>query len=110
MDTQNDVKFKRLAAADQPKDRLYEMSLRFTADSGVRDLDDMIQACMPGEPLPRIQNAVTLHMKLTIPFIPDDDTIEEYCKIIEKNTKGQKTVLDGVRFAGYDWIYAVDKN
>ena len=110
MDAQNDVKFKRLATADQPKDRLYEMSLRFTADSGVRDLDDMVRACMPGEPLPRVQDAVTLHMTQTVPFIPDDDMIAEYCRIIEKNAKGQKTVLDGVRFAGYDYIYAVDKN
>lgn len=103
------LKTRRITAAGQPRDRLYEMSIRFTGNAGIRAVDDMLSQCFPGEGLPRLQNAVTVRMRQTAPFIPDDETLAGYARIIQEAHSKGGTVLDGVRFDGYDYIYAVEQ-
>lgn len=108
-DEKKEKKFARLPAKEQPRDRLYEMSIRFTGNAGVRAIDDMLSQCFPGEGLPRLKDAVTLRLRQVAPFIPDDDTLKEYARIIQESHSKGDTVLDNIRFDGYDYLYAVEE-
>lgn len=102
------LKTRRIPAGSQPRDRLYEMSMRFTGNAGIRSIDDMLSQCFPGEGLPRLQNAVTVRMRQVAPFIPDDETLAGYARIIQESYSKGDAVLDAVRFDGYDYLYAVE--
>lgn len=108
-DAKKEMKTTRIPAKAQPRDRLYEMSIRFVGSAGIRSIDDMLSQCFPGEGLPRLQNAVTVRMRQIAPFIPDDETLAGYARIIQESYSKGDTVLDAVRFDGYDYLYAVEE-
>lgn len=98
----------RLSAQNQPKDRLYEMSLRFICDAVPKDIADMLDFCGMQE-TPVIKNALTLRITQTINFIPDDNVIAAYMEMLtaENNNSNKNTKITNIRFDGYDYIYAV---
>lgn len=85
---------------------LYEMSIRFVADVDIPSITDMLNQCGFNEH-PVVPEAIKLNIAQTIPFIPDEKTLEEYAKVLE-NTKTNKDVsIHNVRFECYEYIYAV---
>lgn len=101
-------KFRRLPTDAQPRNQMYEMSMRFKADAGIRAIDDMLSQCFPGEGLPRLQDALVLRMHQVVPFVPDDGMLAGYAKLLQDGYAKTDTVLSNVRFDGYDYLYAVE--
>lgn len=101
------VKTRILPAEKQPRTMLYEMSIRFKADAGLKTLDGMLDACFPGERI-SVKDGLVLRMTQTVPFIPDPHTLEKYAKILEDAySKNPEARVSNVRFDGYDFLYAV---
>lgn len=85
----------------------YEMKLNFKADMGVASMDDFLEH-MGMHELPTLENAMTLSIEQTVPFIPDETMIKAYAKTL-KETKLDKLVVRDIRFDGYEYIYPVYK-
>lgn len=101
-------KYTGIDVAEQPKDRLYSMKLRFKADAGIKELETLTAACGFKE-VPVAVDAVTLHMEQVVPFIPDDRTLDKYASILlEGYNKAHPDIrLHSLRFDGYEYLYAV---
>ena len=85
---------------------LYEMSMRFRADTGLASLDETLKQAGFQE-MPRAAGAATVRIAQTVPFIPDDDTIRKYEAIVGQAESAGGVSLSGAVFDGYDYIYAV---
>lgn len=91
-----------IPVSSQPRDRWYEMSIRFVADAVVS------LPGIPGEALGvTAPNAVVTHVRQVVPFIPDAETLAKYASAIESKTNGQ-TSLRNARFEGYEYLRAVE--
>lgn len=99
--------YTTVSVAEQPKDRLYAMKLRFKANAGVKELEELTAACGFRE-VPVAVDAVTLHMEQVVPFIPDDGTLARYADILlESYNKAHPDIrLHSLRFDGYEYLYA----
>lgn len=87
---------------------LYEMSIRLKADIGIKSIDAVIEACFPGQ-RPSLQDGLVLRMHQVVAFVPDDETLAAYARILEENYDPGDTRISNVRFDGYDYIYAIRK-
>ena len=85
---------------------LYEMRMRFTADGGLKSLDDFMSA-MGDTGKFSAKKIVTLHMEQTVPFIPDDDILAKYAEALRSSYSNGDIVLREVRFDGYEYLRAV---
>lgn len=93
---------------NQPRGMLYEMSIRFKADAGLKSMDGLLDACFPGERL-SVKDALVLRMTQTVPFIPDPHTLEKYAAALQDAySKNPEARISNVRFDGYDFLYAVE--
>lgn len=105
---ENKAKPTRLPVADQPKGTMYEMSMRFVGDAGLKSINDMLSYCGLQDRV-IAEQAVTLRIEQVVPFIPDDDTIQKYIQVLTEahaESKSEITV-ENIRFDGYDYLYAV---
>ena len=82
---------------------LYKMKLVFSADAGLKSVDDMLDHLGFGEK-PVARNALELSMEQTVPFIPTKEHIQAYEKAILDSYKDKTTALKAVRFVRYDYI------
>lgn len=105
METEAKQALVRLDVAAQPKDRMYDMSIRFTADITFTDPDAM--QLIGGNPA--LRGALKLRVDQTVPFIPDRETLQKYAKILEETYEEPEHHIKAanVRFDGYNYIYAV---
>lgn len=100
----------RIPVASQPKDRYYEMSIRFTGDVAFTGVGQTLREMGAEEIVPLAKDAGTLRITQCVPFIPDDGTLARYAAILEEGQKKSDALvsISNIRFAGYDYIYAVD--
>lgn len=108
MPEEKTAKLRRVPAAEQSKNQLYEMALKFTASAGLKSLDDMLSSAFPGEGLPRLKDAVTIRMRQVLPVVPDDAMIQAYAETIRKAYSERDTTLHDIRFDGYDYLRVVE--
>lgn len=101
------LKTKTVPVIEQPKDRLYKMSIRFKGDMGDKALDDMLGQCFPGETV-SLKDAAVLHVDQTVPFIPDDAALDKYAKALEAGYSTGNKIVRNVRFDGYEYLYMVE--
>ena len=66
--------------------RLYEMSIRFTADMILPELNEMLKNCGCDD-TPILPKANVFRIQQTVPFIPDEDTLK---KIRQSDGRQQK--------------------
>lgn len=97
-----------LPVAEQSRNQLYAMSIRFKADAGIRSMDELLDMCFPGERA-SLKDGLTLRITQTIPFIPDVLTLEKYAAALQDGYErsNNKIRLSNIRFDGYDYLYAV---
>ena len=91
--------------ADQPKDRMYKMSIRFVSDLVPTRLADFVRDVGFDE-TPVLVKALTSRIEQVYPFIPDDEVLEKYAKTIDGSRTDDFT-LANTTFDGYDYIYPV---
>lgn len=106
-------KYRELSPAEQAeyimagKPFMYEMHIVFKGDICISpfggrakefNLEDMV-----------MENAATLDMTHTAPFIPDAPTLKKYAEILENTSRKVTTQLRNVHFAGYESIRAVER-
>lgn len=101
------LKTKTVPVIEQPKDRLYKMSIRFKGDMGDKTLDDMLGKCFPGETV-SLKDAAILHIDQTVPFIPDDEALKKYADALAAGYSTGDKVVRNVRFDGYEYLYMVE--
>lgn len=55
------------------------------------------------------RDAVTLRLRQTVPFIPDDEVLKKYAKVLEEaqTQKSSGVLVSNVRFDSYEWLYMV---
>lgn len=99
--------FTRVPVKSQPRTAWYEMCMRFKGSAGIKSIDSMLLQCFPNEGLPRVKDAVTVRLRQVVQFVPDDETLAIYAKAVAESYSKGDTVLEDVRFDGYDYIYAV---
>lgn len=95
------------AAQTENNPNLYKMSMRFTLHMQLKVLEDVITGCGIKNGLTSTQTAT---IEQTVPFIPDDETIETYKNIIKENYNhpDNKIEIQNVTFDGYDYLYRVE--
>lgn len=106
-----EIKTTRLSSKEQAtKGQLYSMNLKFTGDVSLKSMDEFLDAVGIQEK-PILPHAIELNMTQVVPFIPDKETIKAYEKAIEDshNNNNPQTSLSNVRFAGYEYLYAVEQ-
>lgn len=92
---------KTIPPKEQPKGVLYQMELMFSVDIGLKTIDKLVQDCGFTE-MPTITNAKIHIMYQTVPFIPDEDTLNMYAQVIKENYKTNNDITcRNVTFIGY---------
>lgn len=99
------VKMKRLSVAEQPKNQRYEMSIRFIADTVLKEMADFISKFGFNE-TPTMGNAMITRITQTINVIPDDNMLKKLAAALEGTENGALKLVN-VRFDGYDYIHPV---
>lgn len=106
----SDTKLTQLHPKQQEQNQFYHMRLRFVADVGLTDLNNMLQTCGFHE-TPIAQKLLDLSMEQTVTFIPDDETLKEYAQAIQDSyNEGHKEAgvfVKNCRFECYEYLYAV---
>ena len=92
----NGVKTRPLSVAEQPKNQLYEMSIRFKADTVFKEMADFMSKFGFNE-TPMAQNAITASMTQRANYIPDGETLNKLAAALE-NTESGPIKLVNVRF------------
>lgn len=82
----------------------YEMSMLFKLSLSLKRINEIAQAC--GFPEKLIANdIVTVKLTQTIPFIPTDENIAEYEKIIKDSySESDRFTCEKCKFAGYEYL------
>ncbi len=102
-------KLKRLTTSEQGRGIFYEMELKFRLSIELKGINDIMSNFGFTEKV-GLKDAVELTMKQIVPFIPDDEVIKEYSKMIKENyLKNNKDFLcSACEFCGYNYLYAVE--
>lgn len=102
------TKTRILSPKEQGREILYEMELKFRLDIELTGINDIMSGFGFTEKA-GLKDAVTVSMKQVTPFIPDDETINEYSKIIKENfLKEHKDFsISACKFCGYGYLYAI---
>lgn len=107
MPEKTEIWTKHLPVGEQKQsaEQLYDMSIRFTADI-CPDEENPLTACLGGTPV--VKSAITMRIRQVVSFVPDDDTLKQYAKVLEdaQVEKDKGILIRNVRFDGYDWFYA----
>lgn len=115
----NSVKIKELETIDETKvdipippskqdhDYLYKMALVFRITFEFTELNQIAHACGFDEKIV-IPEPQEFTMTQLVPFIPDDNTIKDYCRIIRENYEpNPRLAIHEIKFVGYKYIYCV---
>lgn len=97
----------RLHPKDQPQNQMFEMSIRFIADIGLTELDEIAERVGIQEKI-RAKDAVTLRITQTVPFIPDDELLAQYVETLQEIQNKKGVSISNLKFDGYDYLYAID--
>lgn len=107
MSEKTEIRTRRLPVGEQEQsaEKLYDMSIRFTADI-CPDEENPLTACLGETPV--VKSAITMRIRQVVSFVPDDDTLKQYAKVLEdaQVEKDKGILIRNVRFDGYDWFYA----
>ena len=80
--------------------KVYEMIMEFEVTVGLKDLNDLL--CSVGGPGEKIGVAgYTLTITQTIPFIPNDEYLDQVARIIKEKYKPNNLEILDCRFRGY---------
>ena len=83
---------------------MYAMKLKFNCGLSLKSMNTMCDAL--NMPRPVVQNAMVITLKQTLPFIPNDETIEKYKEALMKANM-KEAEIESVEFAGYDYLKEV---
>lgn len=107
MPEKTEIRTRRLPVGEQEQsaEKLYDMSIRFTADI-YPDKENPLTACLGETPV--VKSAITMRIRQVVSFVPDDDALKQYAKVLEdaQVEKDKGILMRNVRFDGYDWFYA----
>lgn len=82
---------------------MYEMELRFKLTMGFKEVNEIAHLCGFKEKLVA-KDAITVTMKQTVPFIPNEETIKQYAEVIKKGYNGKELTCEECVFDGYTYI------
>lgn len=100
---------RHLPASEQRQDTLYEMKMLFNVDLEPKEINDLTEMCGFSEKMV-LQNAKTVELTQTQPFIPNEEDIQKYVEAIMNTYDPDGTTKIGIhacRFVGYEYIYVV---
>lgn len=95
-----------MSVSEQPKDKLYRMSIKFVADLTPVKIADIMKDFGFDE-TPIFRKAITTRIVQTCPFIPDEETLGKYADILNGTQEGEFKLANAT-FDGYDYIYMVE--
>lgn len=95
-----------IPVSEQPKDRMYKMSIKFVADLTPTKIAGIMKDFGFNE-APVFPKAITTRIVQTCPFIPDEATLEKYADILNGTQEGEFRLANAT-FDGYDYIYMVE--
>ena len=84
---------------------LYRMKIIFKADVSLKSINDMTELIDGSHAI--MQNAIEMSMEQTVPFVPKQDTLTEYARIIKENSETDQLHIEDVRFSHYDFFEEV---
>lgn len=92
---------------DKENVTVYKMCLKFKLSMSIKELNDLnAMYGLLGKIV--VPDAITVRMTQTLPFIPTEETIHEYEKVIKENYRSEKLICEDCRFDGYEYIHTVD--
>lgn len=103
----NDTKLTRLSPKDQGRSIFYEMELKFKLSIEFKEINDIMVACFNEKA--SLKSTIELTIKQVVPFIPDDEILAEYAKMIQEHyLRNNKEILcSSCVFCGYNYLYIV---
>lgn len=112
MSEETKIKTRRLSVSEQEQspDRLYDMCIRFVGDAEPMEINQLLSSISGGAGGKlSARDAVTLRLRQTVPFIPDDEVLKKYAKVLEEaqTQKSSGVLVSNVRFDSYEWLYMV---
>lgn len=82
---------------------LYEMRLTFSLDLGPKDINSIAENAGIHEKM-LVRNAQKMKLTQTVPFIPDEETLQEYANVIKNNYQSESFTCEACKFIGFDYI------
>ena len=86
---------------------LYHMKLKFALTFQFKDLNQILDQCGFLNEHPEVKDAKIVSIEQTVPFIPDEATLEKYKAAIQKNYQNDTLVCTDIRFLGYEYLMLV---
>lgn len=82
---------------------LYEMRLTFSLDLGLKDINSIAKSAGIHEKM-LVKNAQKMKLTQTVPFIPNEETLQEYANVIKNNYQSESFTCEACKFIGFDYI------
>ena len=86
---------------------LYRMKLKFALTFQFKDLNQILDQCGFLNEHPEVKDAKIVSIEQTVPFIPDEATLEKYKVAIQENYQTNTLVCTDIRFLGYEYLMPV---
>lgn len=82
---------------------LYDMRLTFSLDLGLKDINSIAKSAGIHEKM-LVRNAQKMKLTQTVPFIPNEEILQEYADVIKNNYQSESFTCEACYFVGYDYI------
>ena len=85
------------------KIQAYEMEMVFSASVGLKKINSILDNIAFAEKL-QVQDALSISLKQTLPFVPDDNYIQQIAGVIKDNYETDEINITQIRFVGYKYL------
>lgn len=87
--------------------KAYEMEMEFSASVGLKEINDVLQACGLREQM-QVKDALKFSIKQRLAWIPDDDYLRKVAELIRDHYETDKFTLTECHFVGYKYFREIE--